>query len=264
MPAAVYYSWDRAGRPLEPAQPIRDMVDRLKVAYPRAASAHLFGWYADESHYQAVPPQDHTPYSQTGWPLPSPQWVVFATDVMHRKDLGVDCAVLFSYWIGEARAGRMPWLKYIIWEAKLYTVRTGWRAEANTGHYDHIHLSARTDHRTTSLGAWSVVPMGDDVTLENPDKAWVNNSADGIARLTRMDDTAQYQNSTGVEGPVEENKLVTAIKRLGSDVTELKARPPVQSAPVDPATLKAALLDPEVLAAIGKAVIDEDHRRSAE
>lgn len=35
-------------------------------------------------------------------------------------------------------------------------------------------------------------------------------------------------------------------------------------APVDPAALKAVLLDPEVLAAIAKAVADEDHKRSAQ
>lgn len=43
-------------------------------------------------------------------------------------------------------------------------------------------------------------------------------------------------------------------------VTELAARP---TSPADPAALKAALLDPEVLAAIATAVNDEDHRRSA-
>lgn len=114
MAVALYYAWDRLGRPLEPANPIREIVQRLRVAYPRAAAANLFSWYANEAHYQAEPPQDHTPYSATGWPLVSPQWVVFATDVMHRTDLGVNCFELFNYWITEARAGRMPWLKYLI------------------------------------------------------------------------------------------------------------------------------------------------------
>jgi hypothetical protein len=34
-------------------------------------------------------------------------------------------------------------------------------------------------------------------------------------------------------------------------------------APVDPAALKAVLLDPQVLAAIAKAVLDEESRRLA-
>lgn len=57
-------------------------------------------------------------------------------------------------------------------------------------------------------------------------------------------------------------ELDGAVARLTTDVAELKARPPVAAAPVDPATLKAVLLDPEVLAAIARAVADEDHRRS--
>lgn len=50
--------------------------------------------------------------------------------------------------------------------------------------------------------------------------------------------------------------LVRTIKALVADVSALKARPPVQSAPVDPAALKAALLDPAFLAAVGKAAVD--------
>jgi hypothetical protein len=51
---------------------------------------------------------------------------------------------------------------------------------------------------------------------------------------------------------------------IATQVDELHERPPVQAAPVDPAALKAVLLDPEVLAAIAKAVNDEEHARSAD
>lgn len=158
MATSQYYAWDRAGRPLNPAQPIREFVGKLKVAFPKAAAAAQFSWYADNAHYQANYPEDHTPYSYSGWPIVNPYPYVFATDVMHRPDLGVDCSALFAYWIGEARAGRMPWLKYLIWQARVYSVRNGWQPVLNSGHHDHIHLSARTDHLNTSLGGWSVVP----------------------------------------------------------------------------------------------------------
>jgi hypothetical protein len=164
MASQGYYDWVAAGRPLEPCQPVRDLVARLKVAYP--AQANEFSWYADETHYTAEPPQDHTPYSATGWPWPSPRWVVFATDVMHRPLIGADCNVLFPYWLAEAKAGRMPWLKYMIWQAKRYDVRNNWVPVAAVGHFDHIHLSVRTDHQDTRLGAWSVVPPEDDMTPE--------------------------------------------------------------------------------------------------
>lgn len=162
MAIALYYSWTRLGRPLEPALPIREVVERMKQAFPRAANQNLFSWHADEAHYQSNRPQDHTPFSVDGWPLPNPQWFVFATDIMHRVDVGVDCHALFPYWLREAREGRMPWLKYIIWQAKIYDVRNDWRPQANSGHFDHIHLSARTDHRTTSLGSWSLLPPQED------------------------------------------------------------------------------------------------------
>ena len=164
MAVAAYYAWDRDGRPLEPARPIRELVGKLRDAFPRAAAANLFSWYADEAHYQADFPEDHTPYSHTPWPLtPNPYPVVFATDVMHRPELGVDCNVLVPYWLAEARAGRMPWLKYLIWQARLYHVSNAWRPVANSGHHDHAHLSARTDHQNTSLGGWSVTPAPTNV-----------------------------------------------------------------------------------------------------
>lgn len=160
MAVALYYAWDRLGRPLEPAQPVREFVEKMRLAYPRAAAANQFSWYANESHYTAEPPQDHTPFSETGWPLVSPRWVVFATDVMHRPDLGVDCFALFAYWLAEAKAGRMPWLKYMIWRAKRYDVRNRWAPADASDHFDHVHLSSRTDHQHTSLGSWSPAPGG--------------------------------------------------------------------------------------------------------
>lgn len=158
MAVAAYYHWESLGKPLTPAQSVREVVEGLKVAYPQGAAANLFSWYADEAHYESDYPEDHTPFSVTGWPQPDPQWWVCATDVMHRPDLGVDCGPLFDYWITSARAGLMPWLKYLIWQAKLYDVRNGWAPRANSGHYDHIHMSTRTDHLTTGLNGWTVVP----------------------------------------------------------------------------------------------------------
>lgn len=165
MASVAYQQWVSAGRPLQPARPVRDVVERMKVAYPRAAAKNLFSWYANEAHYQAVPPQDHTPFSATGWPGTSPRWWVFATDIMHRVDLGVDCNVLFPYWLREAKAGRFPSLKYIIWKATLYSVMNQWNPQVNSGHYDHIHLSFRTDYRDVSLGSWSLIPGGVDADM---------------------------------------------------------------------------------------------------
>ena len=158
MAVAAYYSWDRLGRPVTPAQPIRELVEALDRAYSAAADENTFSWYADDAHYQANYPEDHTPYSYTGWPEADPPWWVCATDIMHRPDLGVDCQAIFDHWIASARAGLTPWLKYLIWQGQLYDVRNRWAPQQNSGHYDHIHCSTRTDHLETGLGDWNPIP----------------------------------------------------------------------------------------------------------
>jgi len=192
MATKRYQEWNALGRPLAPAQPIREIVERMNDAYPEAAKAHLFSWHADDAHYQAVNPLDHTPFSNTPWPDPLPGWIVCATDIMHRPDLGVDCEVLFPYWLAEAEAGRMPWLKYMIWRRKSHSVRSNWVAKPADDHDGHIHLSIRTDHLKTSLGSWELVPgkatrKGRDVitVIEDADNpgtfyAW---SGDRVRRL---------------------------------------------------------------------------------
>lgn len=57
----------------------------------------------------------------------------------------------------------------------------------------------------------------------------------------------------------ELRQLAADLAEVASDVAELKAR-----AAVDAANLKQVLTDPDVLAATAKAVVDEEHRRSAE
>lgn len=220
---AAYSVWNDAGRPLEPAQPIRDFVGQLKGAFPRAA--HLHGWGSDEAHYRAVPAEDHTPYSQTGWPGGSPRWVVFAADVMHRPDLGVDCEVLVRYWLAEARAGRMPWLKYLNWRGKQYRAR-GYGGETtafysawpNSGHFDHVHLSARTDHRYTNLDTWNLLPpaeRGEDVALSD---------VDAQALIWRVEAIVNNR-PTVVGGPLkgELNRLAAALTRIDAQTTALTA-----------------------------------------
>jgi len=185
VPVAAYYNWTAQGRPLEPAQPIRELVEALRAAYPVAAANNLFSWYADDSHYQTTYPEDHTPFSVTGWPVPNPQWWVCATDIMHRPDLGVDCGVIFDHWIASARAGLTPWLKYLIWQGARYDVRNNWVPTAADGHFDHIHTSTRTDHLETGLGGWSPIPGGVDdmalylVSAPNDPAVWLS---DGMSR----------------------------------------------------------------------------------
>lgn len=269
MAAKAYYAWDALGRPLEPCRPIRDYVTRLKLQFPRAAQANLFGWYANEAHYTAVPPEDHTPFSATGWPQVSPQWVVFATDVMHRPDLGVDCGVLFPYWLAEAKAGRTPWVKYLIWQTKLYDVRNQWRPVTNSGHFDHIHISIRTDHLNTSLGSWSLVPGSAPNTGDDMAQMLIKDTSDGQlylvdGMLRRKVTQAQISAGAISNTGVHQAGLLGPLGN-GGKVFDTSGDMDVWGALYPPATAtvvgEVVVTDASVKA-IAEAVADEDHRRS--
>jgi hypothetical protein len=82
----------------------------------------------------------------------------------------------------------------------------------------------------------------------------------GMTTLFRVFDGIQNlkeEFDNHVNNTKEKSPFAVAINGLVRDVAELKARPQVQPGPADVAAVKAALLDPAVLAAIAKAVTDE-------
>ncbi|HEX6872133.1 MAG TPA: hypothetical protein VF163_13630, partial [Micromonosporaceae bacterium] len=215
-----YADWNAAGRPIEPAQTIREMVEKMRAAFPRAS----FSWYSDDAHYQADFPQDHTPYSFDGWPVANPYPRVCATDIMHRPDLGVDCDELLPYWLAEARAGNTPWRKYMIYKATIYDVRFGWRAQESSGHHEHIHLSDRTDWVDRSIGSWSPVPGDEDMDAKT------------FLALLRDPAVSAYLRALPLQYPVARDKSLLALYR------EMAAKVDLIASKVD--------IDPEELAAI--------------
>ncbi len=248
MATAAYTLWNRAGRPLEPALPVREIVTRLKAQYPRAA--HLFGWHADDAHYQANPPLDHTPYSTDEWPVAVGPYVVFATDVAHRPDLGVDCRILAPYWLAEARAGRFKALKYLIWQGANYDVRNGYRRASADGHFDHAHLSIRTDYRFTSLGTWPIIPTGGKtmIYLHNPKTGGVA-IGDGITWRSIPNGSVLAQLQAAMPGQTIDVNSAEDQALYGVDVTTLVDH--AASGGVD-------------VQAVAEAVADELHERTAE
>ncbi len=68
MATQAYANWVRAGRPWKVAAPIKAMGDRLRgYGY----TVYYLG-SDDASHLQASRPQDHCPFSVTGWPVAHP------------------------------------------------------------------------------------------------------------------------------------------------------------------------------------------------
>lgn len=247
MSDSQYYdAWVGDGRPFSLATPIKEIAGKIKAGRPDVDPVAIIGTIGDPDHLLAIPPQDHCPYSQTGWPLAHPYPKVTAIDIMHRPDLGVDCNLIFPHWLAAAKAGQLPWLKYVTWQAKRYDVRNGWSPVSASGHYDHMHASQRTDHITTSIGGWNPLPGLDDDMLTQPQDDALSISWEG----------AQAMQDGLEETPARHNPhwAVNTLKKIDANVAEVMARPSVAPAPVDVAAL-AEELKPHI-AAIVRAELD--------
>lgn len=209
-----YAPWVAAGRQFMLAQPIAEAVAQLTAAYPKMPD--LFGTIGDLAHLEAATPQDHTPYSQTGWPVAAPYGVVTAMDIMHRPELGVDCDQIFAHLLASVKDTSAPWVKYIIWKRKIYDTRQRWVPQPADNHDDHLHISARTDFLWRSLGGWSIVPGGDMFT-----QAQVN-AVEERLRAVFQGDTADwvYDPATGAMKH-EGNPLWALLRAIEAKVDAL-------------------------------------------
>lgn len=150
MASQQYKNWLAHGRPDSGlARPLAQLRDVL-----RSAGYTVYDFPNDE-HLNAVPPEDHTYYSETGWPGPSPKWWRHAIDIMPKsgKD-GPGLQALGARMVADRNAGKITWLKYINWpsEGRLdRAVQDGWkpthyqRSSSDTG---HIHISSITGCET--------------------------------------------------------------------------------------------------------------------
>jgi hypothetical protein len=167
MSVTTYAGWVAAGSPAKPAQPIADMVAMFRAAgYPGT------GYYPDERHLRADPPEDHTPYSRTPWPGAQPYPLILALDLMPRRDGdGKSLAPIARRVIADKRAGRAPWIKYINWTDEGGKVwHTKWQPnEVTTSSSDsgHVHISIRTDYATSGAARnWNPTLTEDDMALD--------------------------------------------------------------------------------------------------
>jgi hypothetical protein len=165
----TYSGWVAAGRPARPAQPIADMVAMFRAAgYPGT------GYYPDDRHLLANPPEDHTPYSHTPWPGSQPYPLILALDLMPlREGDGKSLAPIARRIIADKRAGRAPWIKYLNWtDEQGHVWHTRWQPnEAINSSSDsgHIHISIRTDYATsTAARGWNptLTLTEDDMALD--------------------------------------------------------------------------------------------------
>lgn len=146
MATDAYRRWVNAGRPWRKAKPIAD-IER----WARGAGVRVLGTIGNLAHLKSNRPQDHTPYSFTAWPDPLPDYVVTAIDLAPSDATGD--AILAS-----ARNGAYPWLKYMNWHGRHYSIHDSFKHGAPNPD-QHVHLSIRSDHTYTSV---NFDPSGDD------------------------------------------------------------------------------------------------------
>jgi Putative peptidoglycan binding domain len=140
-------SWRRDGSPWHTALPIADLAAVLRrYGY----TVYIIG---NDAHLANSSPEDHTPFSASGWPRPNPYPWVHACDVMPpRAGSGLPgLAALGAQISRDRREGlaAIGWLKYMNWTtAAGQCIHESWKpnyARRSSGDRGHIHLSARTD-----------------------------------------------------------------------------------------------------------------------
>lgn len=136
MATAEYRLWNSRGRPYSVALPVRQTVDLA-----RAAGVGVLGVIGNEDHLKADFPEDHTPFTRTAWPNVIVGYVVTACDL---ADGPWSDRILAM-----ARAGQLPWLKYMNFRGSHYNVKRGWKKESSSDY--HLHLSVRSDHLNTAV-----------------------------------------------------------------------------------------------------------------
>jgi hypothetical protein len=197
-------------------------------------------------------PDGRPVYLSVDFDVTSAQWPVVADAL---RGAG---SVLGPQWVG-VYGGR----RAIEWAARDGVAKWYWQTYAWSGGYwvPGVHIQQYRNGvqlagadcdlnrgMVADYGQWT--PVGamteDDVGFDN-----VYTNKDGNKR------TVEQMIVDLFDGSYTDAYAAAFPTSISAGIAELKARPPVQAAPIDPAALKAVLLDPEVLAAIAKAVTDE-------
>ncbi|MET8908396.1 hypothetical protein [Micromonospora sp. NPDC004551] len=157
--------WIRRGSPfrlMTPAAALRDVLRR-----------HGYTVYdiGNEDHLEHDPPEDHTPYSATGYPGKAQYGIGYAEDIMPPKDgqrSKVDGLPLPSLQqlgarlLADRKAGvpGIRWLKYMNWEPREDNggpcYHESWQpdyARRTSTDRGHIHLSGLTGYESSTIGA---------------------------------------------------------------------------------------------------------------
>jgi len=163
MTSRQHQQWISAGRPDSGlALPLAELRDTL-----RAAGWLVYDW-PNDAHLDAEPPEDHTFYSETGYPGASPKWWRHAIDIMPDKKGAAALTALGQRMFDDRQAGRITWLKYMNWPSAgslSSAVQDRWKpghARSSSSDAGHIHLSSITGVETLSSPYDPLAPAGQE------------------------------------------------------------------------------------------------------
>ena len=164
-----YTEWIEKGRPYRLMRPAAELRDVLR--------AHGYTVFdrGDHGHMVHEPPEDHTPYSETGYPGKARYGVGYAIDIMpptpgQRSKVDgqplPSLAQLGARIHTDRRTGRyghsgLVWVKYMNWEPGDGNCwHDSWQpnyARRSSTDRGHIHVSGLTGHEATGTGGYDPV-----------------------------------------------------------------------------------------------------------
>lgn len=167
MATQDYYDWVKNGRHWSDAKPIADLQ---KILQGLGYTVYTIG---NDSHLTKATPEDHTPFSHTGWPNPAPKGIVTALDIMPKNNDMHDLANLARALISAKDGGvsAAACIKYINWtDESGHCYHVKWEPNHTTSSSTdkgHIHLSIRTDFVDSSCcSGWN--PLSGTQTPTTP------------------------------------------------------------------------------------------------
>lgn len=151
MAITTYTGWINNGSPAFSAHPIQDIGDTAHRHGYNVGRTDVYG-LGDQRHLLATPPEDHTPYSNTPWPIAQVYPYVTALDIMTPVPAGYPSLAQLGQFLFDAKQagrGELAWLKYMNWtDAAGSCWHDSWKpqhARSRSNDRGHIHLSCRSD-----------------------------------------------------------------------------------------------------------------------
>lgn len=235
MASNSYHKWVADGEPYVDAEPIKDEAAILR------AHGYTVWTKGDDRHMQAEPPEDHTAFSATGWPVksaypkghafdvadadkPYPLWQV-AEQIIRDKDAGVPGTEWIKY-LNYTDADGDCW--HVSWQPN--------KSKTVSSDRGHLHVSARSDMDNVSTTYDPIARLKEadmsakDLLAEDvvPNRPWRNDhpnnaAANGVKPNENVQWTYAVQNTWDLahDAAVRSQHALEGVERVEAKLDAL-------------------------------------------